>query len=73
MQFLATNIKYPELAKQMNIEGQIIAEFVVDTDGSLTDIHIIRSLSAPEKASLKDMSDEEAETYLKNYKEGARA
>ena len=36
------NIKYPRSAIEAQIEGTVYVEFVVEKDGSLTDIHIAR-------------------------------
>ncbi|MEO3408232.1 energy transducer TonB [Mucilaginibacter sp. CAU 1740] len=41
--FIDKNVKYPEKDKIAKIEGRVIATFVVERDGSLTDIKIIRS------------------------------
>jgi len=40
--FLQRNIKYPARARERNIQGKIYISFVVEKDGSLTDIKIIR-------------------------------
>jgi len=40
--FLAQNIRYPALAKQNKIQGRVFVQFVVEKDGSLSDIKVIR-------------------------------
>lgn len=40
--FLRNNINYPATAKQQKIQGRVFARFVVEKDGSLTDIEIMR-------------------------------
>ncbi|MBQ8240668.1 MAG: TonB family protein [Bacteroides sp.] len=45
MKFLAKNIKYPVAAQQAKIEGRVIVQFVVERDGSISDIHAMRSVS----------------------------
>ena len=45
MKFLAKNIKYPVAAQQAKIEGRVIVQFVVERDGSISDIHTMRSVS----------------------------
>jgi len=40
--FLQKNIKYPAMAKENNISGKVYITFVVERDGSLTDIKIVR-------------------------------
>lgn len=41
---LATIQRYPEDAKQKKIEGRVFVEFIVNKDGSLSDIKVIRGL-----------------------------
>ncbi|WP_321333557.1 M56 family metallopeptidase [uncultured Bacteroides sp.] len=45
MTFLSQNIKYPAIAKDRKIQGRVIAQFVVDKDGSVSEPHVIRSIS----------------------------
>ena len=45
MKFLGRNIKYPVAAQQAKIEGRVIVQFVVERDGSISDIHTVRSVS----------------------------
>jgi TonB family protein len=42
--FLGNNLKYPLLAKQNKIAGIVNVQFVVEKDGTLTDIKIIKGL-----------------------------
>ncbi|MDY0216638.1 MAG: energy transducer TonB [Bacteroidales bacterium] len=46
MQFLNKHIKYPESAKEDGIQGTVYATFIVEKDGSLSDIKILRGLSS---------------------------
>ena len=39
--YLFKNLKYPEAAVSNEVQGEVIVEFVVNTDGSLTDVHAI--------------------------------
>ncbi|MFA6058176.1 MAG: energy transducer TonB [Taibaiella sp.] len=43
--FLAKNLRYPKSASKNNIEGRVIARFVVETDGSIGNPEIINSVS----------------------------
>lgn len=43
--FLIDNIKYPEEAVSKGIEGRVVVHFVVNADGSLSDISIDKSVS----------------------------
>ena len=42
--FLRKNIKYPVLAEEAGVQGRVIVTFVVDVDGSLTDIKVRNSV-----------------------------
>lgn len=42
--FLSTNVKYPKAAREKNIQGRVIAAFVIEKDGSLSDIKIVRGI-----------------------------
>lgn len=42
--YLQKNLKYPTQARRMGIEGTVTVVFVVNTDGSLQDIEILRGL-----------------------------
>ena len=44
MNFLEKQIKYPSIESISNINGKVICGFIVDKDGSISDITIYRSL-----------------------------
>lgn len=44
--YIATNLKYPETARRMGIEGRVYVSFVVEKDGSLTDVQAIKGIGA---------------------------
>jgi protein TonB len=44
MRFLARNVLYPELARESGITGTVILEFVVEKDGSITGIKVVRGI-----------------------------
>ena len=44
--FVKKNMKYPRQAKRMGIEGKVYVQFVVDKDGSITNIKVIRGIGA---------------------------
>src|SRR4051812_35003719 len=41
--FIRKNLVYPEAEKQKGLSGYCFVDFFVETDGSLTDIHILKS------------------------------
>ncbi|MFA7492806.1 MAG: energy transducer TonB [Proteiniphilum sp.] len=42
MKFLSDNIKYPVIAQENGIQGRVICNFVVERDGSITDVQVVR-------------------------------
>jgi protein TonB len=42
--FLQKNLQYPALARENNISGKVFVSFIVEKDGQLTDIKIVRGL-----------------------------
>jgi periplasmic protein TonB len=52
--FLNKNINYPEKARQNGIEGKVFVQFIVEKDGSITDIHVINHVhSSLEKEAIR--------------------
>jgi len=43
-QYLSKNIKYPAAASRANISGKVFLTFVVNTDGSIQDISVLKGL-----------------------------
>lgn len=43
MKFVGDSIRYPALARENGIEGQVLANFVVNAEGDVEDITIVRS------------------------------
>lgn len=46
LQYLASNIKYPAEDRKNNVQGRVVAQFVVEKDGSLSDVKVLRTPSA---------------------------
>jgi periplasmic protein TonB len=44
MKFLQDNIKYPQLARESGIQGTVFVTFVVEVDGSVTDVRVLRGI-----------------------------
>lgn len=42
MKFLSNNIKYPVIAQENGIQGRVITNFVVERDGSISDVNVVR-------------------------------
>jgi periplasmic protein TonB len=46
IKFLMENLKYPRLAVESGIQGKVILTFVIEKDGSITDIKLLRGIGA---------------------------
>lgn len=44
MQYLQKNIKYPVVAEENGVQGRVIVTFVVERDGSITDVKVAKSV-----------------------------
>lgn len=44
MKYLQQNIKYPQLARENNITGRVYVTFVVERDGSVTGVRVVRDI-----------------------------
>lgn len=42
--FIATNIKYPAEARRNGIQGKVFVKFIVEKDGSISDVEIMKGL-----------------------------
>lgn len=41
-EYLNKNLRYPQMAKEANIEGKVYISFLVGTDGSISDVTVMR-------------------------------
>lgn len=44
MQYLISNIHYPAVAAENGVQGRVVVGFVVERDGSITDVNVMRSV-----------------------------
>ena len=44
MDFLQNNVKYPVVAQENGVQGRVVISFVVEKDGSITDVRVVRSV-----------------------------
>lgn len=44
--YLSKSIHYPAIARENNVQGRVIVQFVVERDGSLTDIKVVRGIGS---------------------------
>ncbi|WP_417264936.1 energy transducer TonB [Brumimicrobium sp.] len=43
--YLANNIKYPEIAMELGDQGRVFVEFVIEKDGSISNVRVLRGVS----------------------------
>ncbi len=44
MEYLGKNVKYPVVAQENGVQGRVVVSFVVERDGSITDVTVVRSV-----------------------------
>ena len=44
MEYISKNIKYPVIAEENGIQGRVVCQFVVERDGSVSDVRVVRSV-----------------------------
>ena len=57
-EYLGKSISYPQMAKEAGVKGKVYVQFVVEKNGAITDIKIIRGIGSG--------CDEEAKKAVKN-------
>jgi periplasmic protein TonB len=58
IEYLNNNIKYPQMARESGIQGRVFVTFVVERDGSVTDVKVLRGIGGG--------CDEEAVRVIQN-------
>ena len=46
MEFVISNTQYPQEAKEKGVQGRVLVTFVVDTDGSITDVKVMKGIGS---------------------------
>jgi TonB family protein len=46
LDFLAKNIHYPSVAKANGVEGMVAVQYIVETDGSISDAQVVKGIGA---------------------------
>ena len=44
MEWLSNNVKYPVVAQENGVQGRVVVSFVVESDGSITDVKVVRGV-----------------------------
>ncbi len=53
MAYLSQNIKYPVVAEENGIQGRVVLTFIVERDGSITDVKVVKSVDPSLDAEAK--------------------
>lgn len=46
LQFITQNLKYPVTAMEQGVQGRVVVEFVVEKDGSMSNVKVVRSVDS---------------------------
>ena len=60
LNYLSTNIHYPEIAQQSKVQGRYVVSFIVTDEGKVTDVEIASRPKYPEAKTPADSPEEEA-------------
>lgn len=44
MEWLSNNVKYPVVAQENGVQGRVVVSFVVERDGTITDVKVVRGV-----------------------------
>ena len=44
LEYLASHVKYPVVAQENGVQGRVVVSFIVEKDGSITDVRVVRSV-----------------------------
>ena len=44
LEWLSNNVKYPVVAQENGVQGRVVVSFVVERDGSITDVKVVRGV-----------------------------
>ena len=45
MEYLSTNVRYPEAALKVGAQGRVVVNFIVEPDGTISNANVVRSVS----------------------------
>ena len=73
MEFMMRNLKYPKEAINLGMTGRVIVQFVVEKDGTLTNLKVVKSIEPKsddkmENKTQQDNSGQAADIVINSYK-----
>ena len=45
LEFIRSNVNYPELEKISGIQGKVVISFIINTDGSISDVKVLKGVT----------------------------
>ena len=45
-QYVGSELRYPAQARRLGVEGKVFVEFIIQTDGSVTDARVVKGIGA---------------------------
>lgn len=70
IKFVATNVNYPEQAKDKSIEGRCFVNFIIELDGSVSNVEILKGVAAlyekEDDKAIAQLCDDEAIRVVKS-------
>jgi protein TonB len=73
MKFLQANISYPQVEKEAGIQGKVFVKFVVESDGSISNVEVLRGVTGGEGLSKEAIRVVKAMPKWKAGKMGGRS
>lgn len=73
MEYLSTNIKYPEECRKMGVEGKVFVKFIVDPQGNITNTQILRGIADGKLLEKEALRVVQAMPKWKPGKQGGKA
>ena len=46
LKYVAENVRYPQLAREMGIQGRVFVSFIVEKDGSISNVALLRGIGS---------------------------
>jgi protein TonB len=73
LEFIYANIEYPMIARENNIEGTVVVQFVVDRSGTIRDINTVRDIGGgcgEEAVRIVNMMNEMDQKWVPGMQQG---
>lgn len=55
MDYIFSNLKYPAEAKNNNVQGKVVVQFIVEKDGTINDVKVVRDIGSGYGKAVEDV------------------